>query len=157
MKRVVSVLFFTLMLCIVAAQTSSSTDTNKPRGLTDAEIGLVPVTTNSAGQINVDPDIPDEALKEKAQKGDAPAQFYLGNYYKRATNYNAAVEWYQKSAQQGCAKAQIELGICYQDGDGVSQNYELAAKWFTRAATRVALPHQGKLAPRALFGQQSAK
>ena len=146
MKRVVSVLFFTLMLCIVAAQTSSSTNTNNPRGLTDAEIGLVPLTTNSAGQINVDPDIPDEALKEKAQKGDAPAQFYLGNYYKRATNYNAAVQWYQKSAQLGCAKAQIELGICYQDGDGVSQNYELAAKWFTRAAM------QGEQSGQALLG-----
>lgn len=39
-----------------------------------------------------------------------------------------------KAAEAGDAKAQIELGIIYGMGDGVSKDYTEAAKWFTKAA-----------------------
>ncbi len=37
-------------------------------------------------------------------------------------------------AEQGDAEAQYELGRLYYFGDSVAQNYEKAAKWFTKAA-----------------------
>lgn len=39
-----------------------------------------------------------------------------------------------KAAEQGDPKAQVKLGECYQDGEGVSFSYEKAAEWFTKAA-----------------------
>ena len=37
-------------------------------------------------------------------------------------------------AEQGDAEAQWELGCMYAEGEGVSQDYEKAAKWFRKAA-----------------------
>ena len=39
-----------------------------------------------------------------------------------------------KAAEQGDAKAQVDLGICYCNGDGVPQDYTKAVKWFRKAA-----------------------
>ena len=44
------------------------------------------------------------------------------------------VEQYTKAAEQGDAEAQYNLGVCYEKGEGVPQNYEEAAKWYMKAA-----------------------
>ncbi len=49
-------------------------------------------------------------------------------------NYKTAVQWYQKSANQGYVTAQRELGIMYARGQGVNQNYKTAVKWYRIAA-----------------------
>ena len=33
-----------------------------------------------------------------------------------------AVEWYEKAAAQGYASAQYNLGVCYEDGQGVAKD-----------------------------------
>ena len=38
------------------------------------------------------------------------------------------------AAEQECAPAQCNLGLCYQTGRGVEQNQQEAVKWFIRAA-----------------------
>lgn len=43
-------------------------------------------------------------------------------------------DWYRIFAERGDAKAQNNLGICYRDGIGVSQNYTEAARWFRLSA-----------------------
>ena len=40
----------------------------------------------------------------------------------------------QKTAQQGEAKAQYDLGVMYRDGRGVEQSYEQAAYWLQQSA-----------------------
>lgn len=40
-----------------------------------------------------------------------------------------AVKWYRKGAEQGDAKAQYNLGICYREGQGVAQDEVQAFKW----------------------------
>ncbi|MBQ6615768.1 MAG: SEL1-like repeat protein [Thermoguttaceae bacterium] len=45
-----------------------------------------------------------------------------------------AVKLFRKSAEQGDAEAQYELGLRYRDGKGVAQDYKEAAKWFHKAA-----------------------
>ncbi|MCQ2192784.1 MAG: sel1 repeat family protein [Paludibacteraceae bacterium] len=54
----------------------------------------------------------------------------------QAGNYEKAVEWYAKEAEQGDAYAQYKLGSCLCEGKGVTQNYEKAAEWFTIAAVQ---------------------
>lgn len=39
-----------------------------------------------------------------------------------------------RAAERGRSSAQVELGFRYQLGQGVPQNYELAASWYQRAA-----------------------
>jgi hypothetical protein len=49
-------------------------------------------------------------------------------------NYEEAVKWYRLAAEQECAPAQCNLGLCYETGRGVEQNIREAVKWFIRAA-----------------------
>jgi tetratricopeptide (TPR) repeat protein len=44
-----------------------------------------------------------------------------------------AVIWFRKSAEQGYAPAQAQLGRCYVLGDGVDKNIDEAIKWLRRA------------------------
>ena len=45
-----------------------------------------------------------------------------------------AVRWYRRSADQGDARGQNNLGVRYRDGLGVVQDYREAVRWFRRAA-----------------------
>ena len=47
-----------------------------------------------------------------------------------------AVKWYRKGAEQGDAKAQSTLGVCYERGDGVAKYEVEAYKWDRLAATQ---------------------
>ena len=55
-----------------------------------------------------------------------------GNYEKGY--YSEAVKWYRKSAEQGYASAQDNLGDMYQYGYGVSQDFSEAVKWYRKSA-----------------------
>lgn len=46
----------------------------------------------------------------------------------------AQISELQARAEQGDASAQCSLGKAYEEGDGVSRNYELAIKWYRKAA-----------------------
>ena len=74
----------------------------------------------------------------QARKGDASAQFEVGEcyYYGRGTsvNYTEAVKWYRKAAEQGYARGQHNLGICYQYGKGVTKDLSEAFKWYRKSA-----------------------
>ena len=48
-----------------------------------------------------------------------------------------AVAWYHKAADQGLAAAQVNLGVMYQEGEGVPQDDVEAHKWGSLAASRV--------------------
>lgn len=104
-------------------------------------------------------------LVNKANSGDANAQYELGDCYYSGEgvpqDYNEAVKWWKKSAEQGNANAQCGLGIiylkeaakyfsksaeqgnalgqrnigiCYHVGVGVDQDYNKAVKWFKKSA-----------------------
>ena len=78
-------------------------------------------------------------FKEAAEKyNNDVAQRYMGeiyfNGYGVEQDYEEAVKWYSKAAEQGDADAQNNLGYCYYFGEGVEQDYEEAVKWYTKAA-----------------------
>ena len=79
-----------------------------------------------------------EALRAKAEQGDAQAQFNLGFRYNNGEGVPQddaeAVKWYRLAAEQGHASAQNNLGVMYDNGQGVPQDDAEAIKWYRLAA-----------------------
>ena len=44
------------------------------------------------------------------------------------------MKWYRKAAEQNDAKAQYNLGVCYDNGQGVAKDEVEAVKWYRKAA-----------------------
>jgi hypothetical protein len=70
-------------------------------------------------------------------------------------DYNKAVEWYRKAAEQDEPAAQYSLGLMYDQGTGVPRNLSEATRWYRLAAkngdpdARAVLRAQGKATPPA--------
>lgn len=52
--------------------------------------------------------------------------------YKKG-NYEDALAFYKKAADQGNPDAQFELASMYQLGDGVNENHKESCKWFYKS------------------------
>jgi uncharacterized protein len=63
-----------------------------------------------------------------------------------AQDYQQAIYWLTKAAEQGHAGAQNHLGRMYYEGEGVPQNFKKAVYWFTKAAEQENDSAQYKLA-----------
>jgi uncharacterized protein len=48
-----------------------------------------------------------------------------------------ALKWFHKAADAGDPDAQVELADKYEHGEGLEQNYRLAAEWYRKAAEHV--------------------
>ncbi len=74
-----------------------------------------------------------KSLKTLAEKGDAEAQFNLGQMYYEGLgvdqDYKEAVKWYQEAADKGHARAQFNLGVMYDYGEGVFEDSVTAYAW----------------------------
>ena len=75
-------------------------------------------------------------LTQQAENGDKNAQAKLADYYDDKQDYQQAFNWYQKSANQGYATAQYNLGVMYRDGQGVRQDYQQAFNWYQKSANQ---------------------
>jgi len=51
-----------------------------------------------------------------------------------AQDYAEAVRWYSRAAYNGLAAAQFNLGVMYDNGQGVTQDYAEAVRWYREAA-----------------------
>jgi sialidase-1 len=86
---------------------------------------------------------PADALTEltaRAAKGDAVAQYELGQRYasgQGATKDDAkALAWFQKAAAQGHTKAEVSLGSIYAHGFGAPQDWAESIRWYRLAAAK---------------------
>lgn len=79
-------------------------------------------------------------VTERAEKGNAKAQFTLGEIYANGDGVVEdpveAVRWYQKSAAQDYTRAQAALGYMYSVGHGVGKDSAEAVRWFRLAAEK---------------------
>jgi len=87
------------------------------------------------------PDFPPpsfEALLAQAEKGNAQAQYLLGQRYNFGDGVpqdrKQAVAWQTRAATQGHATAQYVLGLMYSAGEGVPQDTKQAVVWISRSA-----------------------
>ena len=74
---------------------------------------------------------------DAADAGDADAQLSLAYMYLRGEgveqDYEKAFKWTEKSAKQGLAQAQNELGRAYEQ---MKQDYNKAIEWYKKAAAQ---------------------
>jgi TPR repeat protein len=75
-----------------------------------------------------------DLLDARAAGGDAEAQYDYATELYKSGDTKDAVSWLQKSAKQGNAKAQLQLGNLYLKGTGVARNFAQARKWLEAAA-----------------------
>ena len=74
------------------------------------------------------------AMKKRAEQGDADVQSALGAEYWAANDYSEALKWFRKAAAQNQDSAQYALGLMYQNGRGVGRDEKEAMRWFHKAA-----------------------
>lgn len=76
-------------------------------------------------------------LRDKAENGDAEAQFSLGEIYFAGRgveqDYKEAVKWFRKATEQGNVTAQLAIGSMYLEGIGVEQDSKEGVKWVRMA------------------------
>lgn len=77
-----------------------------------------------------------------ARQGDVRAEMWLGSFYEQGRDgikrdYLQAFRWLSMAAEQGQPDAQVSLGQMYEDGEGIPQDYLLAAYWYRKAADHV--------------------
>src|SRR5262249_47798670 len=78
--------------------------------------------------------------------GSARADYQAGlAAYDTGDYAKAATEW-RTAAQTGDAKAQHGLGLLYDSGLGVPQDFKLAAEWYSKAANQGLAPAASNLA-----------
>ena len=101
-----------------------------------------------------------EILKQAkllADNGNANAQYNFGVLYDEGIgvekDYDQALEWYRKAAEQEYAKAEHNLGIMYQEGHGVDKDPVEASRWFQLAAQHGEPAAQNNLAVMYVRGQ----
>ena len=68
-------------------------------------------------------------------------------------DYKEAVRLYRLSAEQGDAFAQYNLGVMYDNGQGVPQDYKEAVKWYRLSAEQGRASAQNNLGVRYYNGQ----
>ena len=77
----------------------------------------------------------------------------IGYAYDMLNCHEEAVAWYRKAAEQGDAMAQCNLGISYDIGEGVEQDYAMAVEWYRKAAEQGNTQAQCNLGVMYEFGQ----
>ena len=82
-----------------------------------------------------------DALRLRAEQGDAVAQYNLASSYATGKNaakdLKAALYWFEKSASAGLPNAQTSMGWAYMSGYlGLALDYKLALEWNLKAANQ---------------------
>ena len=93
-----------------------------------------------------------QRLKSDAERGDPNAQSVLGEAYYRAKDYQNALAWFRKSAQQGYAPGQYNLGVMFMEGSGRAKDAGEAVKWFLKAAEQRHLTGMNNLTAAYFYG-----
>ena len=97
------------------------------------------------------------AFARAAKKGDARAQFYLGEMFEGGIwvtqDQVAAIRWYRKAASQGYARAEGRLASIYSRGAGVKRSPETAFFWYLKAARNGSTLDQYETGRRYLEGR----
>jgi TPR repeat protein len=109
--RLVSVLWFALMMSVPTLPARAQADADVERALA--------------------------ATRVRAAAGDRVAQFSLGALlYYGGRDLAAAIDWLHRAAGQGHPDAEFHVGQLYDFGFGVEQDDRQALDWYRRAAER---------------------
>jgi len=82
------------------------------------------------------PMLPTASLSTVAPQSEIEEQYQLGRQALGAKDYKQALMWFQKAAEQGHSIAQFNLGVMYDQREGVKEDLEQALIWYREAAMR---------------------
>ncbi|HEY5288875.1 MAG TPA: tetratricopeptide repeat protein [Caulobacteraceae bacterium] len=89
-------------------------------------------------------------FREAADRGDAAAQYNLGQLYSQGAgapaDFRNAALWFGKAANQGNPGAEFNLGRLYQEGRGVRRDKAAAVRWYLKSAGQGYVDAQVRLA-----------
>jgi len=85
-------------------------------------------------------------LTAAAKKGGPEAAFKLAAAYEKQYDFENAIKWYKTAARGNYAPAQLALGFCYANGQGVKEDWKEAASWYRKAADQGLVEAQFRLA-----------
>ena len=78
-----------------------------------------------------------ELLRQSAELGYVWAQLFYGRFLCKgigtALAPDEAVKWFRKAADQNNSAAFYELGVCYENGEGVDKDPDEALTWYRKA------------------------
>lgn len=90
--------------------------------------GVIPLSAQTEYMDNI----------EDAKRGDSSAQNTIGVCYSKgngvAQDYEEAVRWFRKAAENGNTLAQFNLGLSYDKGEGVDKDMSQAVYWYKKSA-----------------------
>jgi TPR repeat protein len=92
-------------------------------------------------------------LQDKAEQGDLESQIALARHSINEGNFEEAVKWYRKAADQNDPEAQNDLGALHVFGLGVPQDFAEATRLFRLAAEQGYGQAQYSLGLRYALGQ----
>ena len=94
---------------------------------------------------------------EKASQGDRYAQLEVGYKYHFGRgveiDYEEAMKWYRKAADQGLVRAKYRIGVMYEYGRSVLKDEAEAFKWFQLAAREKDMPAINSIGDAYRYGQ----
>jgi TPR repeat protein len=96
-------------------------------------------------------------LRRQAEQGDVEAMTCLGVEYLDQKNYEEAIRWWRKAAEQNFPGAQVMLGAAFDYGNGVKQDKGEAVRWYRMAADQGDITAQSALGSNYLLGEGVAK
>ena len=100
---------------------------------------------------------PEDYPTEKATSQEIEEWFLKGKECYGKKQYEEAVMYYQKAAIQGDARAQNNLAICYNRGEGVAKDMGKAVQWYRKSADQGNPIAQSNLAVCYLYGDGVTK
>lgn len=103
----------------------------------------------------------DELLRQAAEFGTAEAQLKIAKYYLTGAfghmfpqDYRAALDWFKRAAAHGVAEAEYEVGLRYEQNEGVdAPDMTVAIASYLKAAEMGFAPAQHRIAQVYLYGQ----
>jgi len=81
------------------------------------------------------------------------ADYQAGMDANNRGDYATALREWQPLAEQGDARAQFDLGLLYENGDGVPRDYAKARQWYEKSAAQGVAKAQFYLGMQCAFGE----
>ena len=82
----------------------------------------------------MDSDLEEEWLKRAAEGGDGIGQCNYGALLFSQGKHEDAVTWWKKAAENGNVRAHYNLGVAYENGEGVNRNLNDAIDHYAQSA-----------------------
>lgn len=73
-------------------------------------------------------------FRKLAEKGYTEAEWKYGHCLYDENKFSEAVYWYRRAGKKNHAKAQNDLGVCYEYGIGVNKDLKQAVQWYNKSA-----------------------